>query len=159
MNEADWVTAGKILASVVAFLTAWTILARWGIPLFRSFIFKVLNDKEGLAVLRTLVDQAYDDRIEAGNTVAEAVDDLLGRMDAAELAVEAHTVEMKAVKTATDQVPELTRILTEIKNNNQAFATRFDDSMRQFTEELTKVREGVSRMEGRWDGIERRKNQ
>lgn len=159
MNEADWVTAGKILASVVAFLTAWTILARWGIPLFRSFIFKVLNDKEGLAVLRTLVDQAYDDRIEAGNTVAEAVDDLLGRMDATELAVEAHTVEMKAVKAATDQVPELTRILTEIKNNNQAFAARFDDSMRQFTEELTKVREGVSRMEGRWDGIERRKNQ
>jgi len=117
-----------------------------------------MGDEEGIAVLRRLIDKAYDDRIEAGNTVAEAVDDLLGRMDASELAIEAHSVDMRAIKSATDQVPELTRILTEIRNNNQQFAERFDRSINTFTEELTKVREGVARMEGKWDGIKRRKD-
>lgn len=161
MNEMVlWERWGRFAALFIATAAVWGILLRWGVPNFRSWLFTILADPdEGVPRLTRIVETCLKHRIERNDTVAEAMDDVVGRVEAAEASVLAHGAQLKTLKRITDGVPELARILTDIKEGNEKFADRFDDAMREFTDQLGKVREGVARMEGKWDGIERRGHQ
>ena len=155
----EWVKWwAPIAGGILATAAVWALLIKWAVPNPRSFIFGLLSDeKEGIPLLSDVMEKCFKDRIETWDAVADASDDLLGRMDAAELAIQTRSAELRDLKTLTAQIPELTRILSEIKTGNENFGRRFESAMEKFTNELAHVREGVARMEGKWDGIDRRR--
>jgi hypothetical protein len=154
---SNWDQTTKFAVGMIAVGGMWTLLLKWGIPNFRSFLFSVISDeKEGIPVMTRVIEKCLAERHERQDAVADAMDDMLGRMDAAEYAVKARSGELKRLNELTSQIPELTRILSEIKAGNESFGRRFEAAMDKFTNELAHVREGVARMEGKWDGIDRR---
>lgn len=154
MNWALW---GPIMGGVLATAGVWALFIKVGTPNFRKFVFELITDeKDGQPLLRAAIEKCFEQELESSRTVADATDDLLGRMDAAELAIKAKANEHRRLSDAVQQIPELNRILNEIKLGNESFGRKFESAMEKFTTELAHVREGVARMEGKWDGIERR---
>ena len=153
----NWSLWGPVMGGLLATAGVWTLLIKIGTPNFRKFVFELIADeKDGQPLLKVVIAKCLEEELESARTVADATDDLLGRMDAAELAITARSSEFKRLQEAAEKIPELTRILQEIKAGNESFGRRFETAMEKFTNELSHVREGVARMEGKWDGIERR---
>lgn len=154
----NWDRWGPVAGAILATGGIWTLLVKIGTPNFRKFVFDLISDeKDGVPILKNAINKCLDNELETIRTVADATDDLLGRMDSAELAIQVHSAESKKLAEAAERIPELTRILSEIKHGNETFGRRFEAAMEKFTNELAHVREGVARMEGKWDGIERRR--
>ena len=154
MTEGQWL---KVLLTLGALLTAWGVIMKVILPNIRSYIFTVIRDeREGLPILREAVMEAFKDRVGKTDRYIKITDDHEGRLDAAEMAIKSHSIQITEVKAHADGVPALTGILTRIQESNELFAEKFETAMDKFTSELTKVRESVARMEGKWDGVNRR---
>jgi hypothetical protein len=158
MIGGNWDQTTKFAVGFMAVGGMWALLIKWGIPNFRSFLFSVISDEsQGIPVMTRVIEKCLEERHARQDVLADATDDLLGRMDLAELGIKSRGAELKRLTELTNQIPELTRILNDIKSGNENFGRRFESAMEKFTNELSHVREGVARMEGKWDGIDRRR--